>query len=135
MEVLKTYLEAIQDIKSQDKEHTYRMPLQQLFETLKDKLACGDLGLENLHITHEPNNDKEGRGAPDFAITNQGLIIGYIENKRVEADLDKVVQSEQIQKYLKLSDNIILTDYLRFWLVRGDLRDVPGGGGIYSFKA
>ena len=43
--------------------------------------------------------------------------MGYIENKRVNANLDEIIKSDQIKKYLLLSDNIILTDYLRFILI------------------
>lgn len=114
--MVKEYLEAIWEITPQDKEHTYRTYLQNLLESLKVNLRNKDL--QSIHIKHEPNNDKEGRGAPDFLIQNQGLMIGYIENKRVNADLDSVVQSPQIEKYLRLSDNLMLTDYLRFCLVR-----------------
>lgn len=116
--MVKEYLEAIWEITPQDKEHTYRTYLQNLLESLKVNLRNKDL--QSIHIKHEPNNDKEGRGAPDFLIQNQGLMIGYIENKRVNADLDSVVQSPQIEKYLRLSDNLMLTDYLRFCLVRKD---------------
>ena len=48
------------------------------------------------------------------------LTLGYIENKRVNAPLSRLIdESEadpkaQIAKYLTLSDNLILTDYLRF---------------------
>lgn len=114
--MVKEYLETIAEITPQDKEHTYRTYLQNLLESLKVNLRNKDL--QSLHIKHEPNNDKEGRGAPDFLIQNQGLVIGYIENKRVNADLDSVVQSPQIEKYLRLSDNLMLADYLRFCLVR-----------------
>lgn len=38
----------------------------------------------------------------------------------MNADLDSVAQSPQIEKYLRLSDNLMLTDYLRFCLVRKD---------------
>ena len=48
---------------------------------------------------------------------NNGLNLGYIENKRVNAPLDSITTSPQIHKYLSLSDNIMLTDYLRFCLV------------------
>nr|WP_289748931.1 hypothetical protein [Helicobacter bilis] len=68
----------------------------------------------NIYIIHEPNNDKESRGAPDFLITKDSLTLGYIENKRVNAPLDEIAQSEQIKKYFRLGQNIILTDYLRF---------------------
>lgn len=118
MQFLSEYLSQIQSISPQDKEHTYRAALENLFGILRDNLAIHNKALQSLHIKHEPNNDKEGRGAPDFLIQNQGLVIGYIENKRVNADLDSIAQSPQIEKYLRLSDNLMLTDYLRFCLVR-----------------
>ncbi|WP_416860731.1 type ISP restriction/modification enzyme [Helicobacter ganmani] len=118
--MLKKYLNEIQGISPQDKEHTYRTHLQNFLESLKESLMLENKTLQSLTIKHEPNNDKEGRGAPDFLIQNQGLIIGYIENKRVNADLDSIAQSPQIEKYLRLSDNLMLTDYLRFCLVRKD---------------
>ena len=117
-EILKTYLQAIQDIKDSDKEHTYRTPLENLLNALKECLTLQNKALQSIHIKHEPNNDKEGRGAPDFLITKDSLTLGYIENKRVNADLDSISQSPQIEKYLRLSDNLMLTDYLRFCLVR-----------------
>lgn len=118
MQILQPYLTDIQNINPQDKEHTYRTYLQNFLESLRENLTTHDKTLQSLHIKHEPNNDKEGRGAPDFLIQNQGLMIGYIENKRVNADLDSITQSPQIEKYLRLSDNLMLTDYLRFCLVR-----------------
>lgn len=102
--------------------------MHNFLESVKANLATRDKTLQFLHIKHEPNNDKEGRGAPDFLIQNQGLMIGYIENKRVNADLDSVAQSPQIEKYLRLSDNLMLTDYLRFCLVRKDSTNNGGGG-------
>lgn len=116
-EILKTYLQAIQDIKDSDKEHTYRTALENLLNALKECLTLQNKALQSIHIKHEPNNDKEGRGAPDFLITKDSLTLGYIENKRVNADLDSISQSPQIEKYLRLSDNLMLTDYLRFCLV------------------
>lgn len=110
-EILQAYLQAIKDIKASDKEHTYRTPLETLLNALKGES-------KSIYIKHEPNNDKEGRGAPDFLITKDSLTLGYIENKRVNADLDSIAQSPQIEKYLRLSDNLMLTDYLRFCLVR-----------------
>lgn len=119
-EILKTYLQAIQDIRDSDKEHTYRTALENLLNALKECLTLQNKALQSIHIKHEPNNDKEGRGAPDFLITKDSLTLGYIENKRVNADLDEIAQSEQIKKYFRLSPNIILTDYLRFCLLHQD---------------
>ena len=83
-------------------------------------MGGGNNALKALKLIHEPNNDKEGRGAPDFLVQNNGLNLGYIENKRVNAPLDSITTSPQIAKYLLLSPNIMLTDYLRFCLVRLD---------------
>ena len=118
MQFLQNYLEALQDISTQDKEHTHRTALENLLNALKEYLTLQNKVLQSIHIKHEPNNDKEGRGALDFLITKDSLTLGYIENKRVNTDLDSISQSPQIEKYLRLSDNLMLTDYLRFCLVR-----------------
>lgn len=111
--MLKTYLENIKDISTNDKEHTHRTALQNLLQAIKDNQDKQN----KISIKQEPNNDKEGRGAPDFLITKDFLTLGYIENKRVNANLDNIIKSDQILKYTKLSPNIILTDYLRFILL------------------
>ena len=54
------------------------------------------------------------------SLSQSGLTLGYIENKRVQADLARLIDESnkdskaQIAKYLSLSENLILTDYLRF---------------------
>ncbi len=118
--ILKDYLSQIQNITEKDKEHTYRTFLHTLFIEIKEKVAY-----TNIKIIHEPNNDKEGRGAPDFLITKDSLILGYIENKRINEDLSKILQTQQIKKYLDLSLNLILTDYLRFCLIGLDNKNNP----------
>lgn len=87
--------------------------MQNLLQAIKDNQDKQN----KISIKQEPNNDKEGRGAPDFLITKDFLTLGYIENKRVNANLDNIITSDQILKYTKLSPNIILTDYLRFILL------------------
>ncbi|MCV3430454.1 N-6 DNA methylase [Campylobacter lari] len=111
--MLKAYLEDIKDISINDKEHTHRTALQNLLQAIKENQDKQN----KISIKQEPNNDKEGRGAPDFLITKDFLTLGYIENKRVNANLDNIIKSDQILKYTKLSPNIILTDYLRFILL------------------
>ncbi|WP_342252076.1 type ISP restriction/modification enzyme [Campylobacter jejuni] len=111
--MLKAYLENIKDISTNDKEHTHRTALQNLLQAIKDNQDKQN----KISIKQEPNNDKEGRGAPDFLITKDFLTLGYIENKRVNANLDNIITSDQILKYTKLSPNIILADYLRFILL------------------
>ncbi|ENQ6653920.1 N-6 DNA methylase [Campylobacter lari] len=111
--MLKAYLENIKDISINDKEHTHRTALQNLLQAIKENQDKQN----KISIKQEPNNDKEGRGAPDFLITKDFLTLGYIENKRVNSNLDNIIKSDQILKYTKLSPNIILTDYLRFILL------------------
>lgn len=108
-EIINNYLNSIKNMSEKDKEHTHRSALENLLNEIKDATGNG-----KVKIIHEPNNDKEGRGAPDFRFEINSLIVGYIENKRVNANLDEIIKSEQIKKYLELSDNIIITDYLRF---------------------
>ncbi len=119
-EILAEYLQQIKDINQGDKEHTYRTFLHTLLIKIQEKTAY-----TNIKIIHEPNNDKEGRGAPDFLITKDSLILGYIENKRINEDLSKILQTQQIKKYLDLSLNLILTDYLRFCLIGLDNKNNP----------
>ncbi|MGH6936408.1 MAG: N-6 DNA methylase, partial [Methylocella sp.] len=48
------------------------------------------------------------------------MILGYVENKTIGENLDQVLKSDQIARYKQLSNNILLTDYLRFiWIKDG----------------
>lgn len=118
LNILKEYLQKIQTISPSDKEHSNRGALESLFKSLAEVFSQNKKS--KIHITHEPNNDSEGKGAPDFLITLDSLVVGYIENKRVGANLDEIAQSDQIKKYFSLSPNLMLTDYLRFILLRQD---------------
>lgn len=115
-EIINNYLNSIKNMSEKDKEHTHRSALQILLNEIKEHTGNNSKAgmFAKIKIVHEPNNDKEGRGAPDFRFEINSLIVGYIENKRVNANLDEIIKSEQIKKYLELSDNIIITDYLRF---------------------
>ncbi len=79
---------------------------------------------KEFKIEHEPKKDKQG-GQPDFRISYQGLNIGYIENKRVGTDLNRLLKSDQILKYLELNPNLMLTDYLKFVWVGKDEENKP----------
>lgn len=116
MDIINNYLNSIKNMSEKDKEHTHRSALENLLNEIKEHTGNNAKAgmFAKIKIVHEPNNDKEGRGAPDFRFEINSLILGYIENKRVNANLDEVIKSEQIKKYLELSDNIIITDYLRF---------------------
>lgn len=90
-------------------EHTYRGALETLLESLGD----------NISVTNEPKRIK--CGAPDYVIDRNNLTIGYIEAKDVDVPLDKIERDEQLKRYLRALDNLILTDYLEFrWFVQGE---------------
>jgi predicted helicase len=81
--------------------------------------AVADDGSAGIAVQHEPKRVAD-KGAPDFKITKRGLILGYVENKAIGENLDKVLKSDQIKRYKSLSQNIILTDYLHFIWINKD---------------
>lgn len=110
------YLKALAATSVDDKtEHTDRAALERL---LKEAAADAD---DRLHVRHEPRGDKDGGGRPDFMVKRDARVVGYVENKQVDDSLDKLIRSDQVKKYQKLSENLLLTDYLDFvWLKKGE---------------
>jgi hypothetical protein len=122
------YLLALRKTPLDDKtEHTDRPALQNLLQAIADGVSS------DLTVHHETKQKKikgkangnggtpEKKGAPDFKVTKSGgLIVGYVENKPIGENLDKVLKSEQIKKYKSLSQNIVVTDYLHFIWINKD---------------
>ena len=121
LDAFKAYFEQIKKLDSSDAtEHTLRPALQSLLSSIANERATA------ITIIHEPKRDKGGSGAPDFKFKTHECIVGYLENKSHDENLDKVLKSEQIAKYKALSSNIILTNHLEWlWLKDGtiNLRD------------
>ena len=62
---------------------------------------------------------KTEAGNPDFRIWDgRQKIIGYIEAKKLGADLDRIEDTEQIKRYLATFPNVILTNFTEFRLYR-----------------
>ena len=106
-----TYLSALRKTALDQKtEHTDRTAL----ETLLNALAPA-----KTHVQHEPKHAGD-KGSPDFKVTtSSNAILGYVEVKTINENLDRVLKSPQIEKYKSLSTNIILTDYLHFIWING----------------
>ncbi|WQS28695.1 N-6 DNA methylase [Helicobacter pylori] len=115
--MLKEYLESIKDLTTEKNELAHRRSLHNLLDRLKDHFN------KEFEIEHEPR--KEQGSQPDFRISFQGLNIGYIENKKVGANLSQLLKSDQIRKYLELNPNLMLTDYLNFMWVGKDENNAP----------
>lgn len=78
-------------------------------------------GYTHVHVTAQPRPTEAGN--PDFRVWDgQQHIIGYIEAKTPTTDLHRVQQSEQVQRYLATFPNLILTNFLEFWLYRNGQR-------------
>jgi predicted helicase len=108
------YFKSLQSQKISDiTEHSHRPALKTLVESF---IAS------KVKVLHEPK--REGKfGSPDFKITHTESIIGYIENKKIEENLDKTIKSDQIKKYQALSDNILITNYIDWiWIKGGEIQ-------------
>jgi predicted helicase len=57
-------------------------------------------------------------GIPDFFIRKNGEIIGHIEAKALDKNLKDFEGSEQLKRYREFLPNLILTNFLEFWLYR-----------------
>ncbi len=118
LNVLKMYLEEIKDMTLNDTEHSNRTHLENFLNDIVEDFHKNHSKNNPIELKQEPPKDKDGGGAPDFVFSQSGLILGYVENKKVGANLESIAQSDQIKKYFTLSENIILTDYLHFCLLR-----------------
>ena len=102
------YLAGIARIRQQGetKELTYRGELQSL---LRNRLQARIPGCD---IVHEPERQK--CGAPDFAVKKSGVAVGFVEAKKIGADLNAAAESEQLQRYRAALPNLVLTNHLEF---------------------
>jgi len=67
---------------------------------------------------------KKEAGIPDFRIGKNEEIIGYIEAKTTDTDLNDIEDSEQLKRYRESLENLILTNFLEFRLYKnGELLD------------
>jgi type I restriction-modification system DNA methylase subunit len=105
------YLQEIKKsvLKGDYTEMTLRTPLENFIKALNS----------DYDVTHEAKRIKD-LGGPDFTAYRSKINIGYIEAKELGKDLDEVLESIQIKRYRESIDNIILTDYRRFILIRGN---------------
>ena len=71
----------------------------------------------SIRLIQEPKRVKK-LGAPDFKAFYRARKVGFIETKDLDKNLDKELESEQLKKYIGSINNIILTNYSRFILIR-----------------
>ena len=71
----------------------------------------------NYNLIQEPKRTV-GIGAPDFKAFYGARKVGFIEAKDIDRNLDKILESDQIRKYIESINNLILTNYNQFILIR-----------------
>jgi predicted helicase len=117
--IFSKYIKSLAETTIQEKtEHTDRGHLKTL---LTDLASIGKFNAQAINEQSRQGKNKDGFGAPDFTVnhTEKHTVIGYIENKQIDENLDKILKSKQIEKYKKLSENLILTDYLDWiWIYK-----------------
>jgi hypothetical protein len=111
---LKTYLEKIEENRADGTEHTFRTPLENYLNSLKLD--------DSISIHQEQKKERAELGTPDFKVFKSDRtlfrkMIGYIECKKLNYDLDVLAKSKQIEKYSKFAKNILITNYEDFWLL------------------
>jgi hypothetical protein len=100
-------------------EYTYRNALENFMESLGHGIAASN---DPKHIAC---------GAPDFIIEKGKVPLGYVETKDLGVELDRIERSDQMKRYLKALNNLILTDYLEFrWYVNGERKMILRVGEV-----
>ena len=69
-----------------------------------------------VQVTNEPK--RRQCGAPDYVVYKGAAPVGYIETKKIGAELGRIENEKQLKRYRSGLDNLVLTDYLVFWRYR-----------------
>lgn len=112
--MLKSYLQQVSQTFSHSdaREESFYDDLKNLIQAYAE-----DQGKKKIHITVLPKKTEAGN--PDFRIWD-GMqhIVGYVEAKTPETNLDVVEDSKQLKRYLETFPNLILTNFYEFRLYR-----------------
>ncbi|HML96595.1 MAG TPA: N-6 DNA methylase [Thermodesulfobacteriota bacterium] len=102
-------------------------------KNLLEEYAAG-INKKNVQVTTLPKRTEAGN--PDFRVWDgKQQIVGYIEAKFPETDLNRIEDSEQLRRYLETFPNLILTDFFEFRLYRnGQLIDKVRIGRPYTLS-
>jgi predicted helicase len=124
-EILQSYLKDIHHKFSQGdaREESYYTIMEQMIISVSTVL-----GKSQVDVTTLPKKTEGGN--PDFRVWDgKSTIIGYIEAKNLETDLDEVENSDQLKRYRDTFPNFILTNFLEFRFYRdGQLMDLVSIG-------
>ncbi|MDL0102058.1 type ISP restriction/modification enzyme [Campylobacter felis] len=124
-ELIKTYQKELLEIRAKGSysEYSFRTPLQNLLNTLKDK------NLDLSIIQESLSKDEKGVARADFDVYKRinsqdklsyNALVGFVECKNINVDLKKELKSGQLSRYSQICPNILLTNYRQFILLSYD---------------
>ncbi len=112
--MLESYLNNIAQISAHNdqREESYYAALADLISNF-----ASSINRSEISVTILPK--KTDAGNPDFRIWDgENSIVGYIEAKIPDSDLNKIEKTAQIERYRDTFPNVILTDFFEFRLYR-----------------
>ncbi len=105
------YINELRGLQDQGTEHSYRASLIWLISQM----------FEGSQLINEPKAEKNDLRI-DIRVLQNNKKIGYIETKDLGTDLDKVLEKEQLKRYVSSVHNLVLTDYISFTLIRDGVK-------------
>ena len=94
------------------REESYYSELKTLLEEFANSISR-----KNIIVTIQPRKVESNN--PDFRVWNERQnIIGYIEAKTPETNLENIEKTEQVRRYLLRWENVMLTDFFEFRLYK-----------------
>ena len=115
-----------------DNEHTYRTDLQNLLRVICEQIS------KDVEPRQEVKDGQHSLGVPDFSFIHSKNLgtVGLLENKAIGENIEKLINSAQIKKYRKRSENIIITNYHDWILLRdGEILHRATLGNVKDIKA
>lgn len=129
--MLNAYLKQLSEriIKEDYREESFYPALGEIIQA-----AAEAQGIKKVDVTQLPRKTEAGN--PDMRVWDgDHKVIGYLEAKQPGTDLNKIEQSEQLQRYLGTFPNVILTDFFEFRLYKdGELVDKVSIGRPFVAK-
>lgn len=135
---LNAYRSEIADVRTG--ELSYRPFVHNLLSSFAK--LCNDQNTSNRKVSLLHEQYVRRSGTPDFTFRRADIsTFGYVECKKLNAPLLTHVAGEQVSRYAKSCDNVILTNGVAFFLVRdkkvvaeATIYDGPGMGNFSSHR-
>ena len=106
-ETVKQYLSELIRVHEEGTELSHRAALSTLVNQIN----------QDYSLISEPKSES-AKLKVDMRGFTKSYKVGYVETKDIGINLDKVMESEQLSRYMNSIQNLILTNYLEFRLIR-----------------